>query len=77
MTFAISVQRSTNWANKLTGSWSAVHRYDFHKFTAINYFPHGFIWNQYNDQLQGGIHDSQVKCFPLSLFALNTIGKET
>ena len=22
MTFAVPVQRSTNWANKLTGSWS-------------------------------------------------------
>ena len=77
MAFAISVQRSTNWANKPSGSWSAVHRYDFHEFT-VNYSSlHGFIWNQYNDQLPVGIHDSKVKCFQLSLSAINAINTET
>ena len=35
---------------------SAVQIYDFHIFTVI-YSPnlHGFIWNQYNDQLPVGL----------------------
>ena len=64
-------------ANKPTGSWSTVHRYDFHKFTVIHSSPHGFIWNKHNDQLPVGIHDSYVKGFQLSLFAINAIGTET
>ena len=58
MTFAISVQRSTKWANKPSESWFAVHRYDFHKFTVVYFALHGFIWNQHNDQLPVGIHES-------------------
>ena len=56
---------------------STVNRYDFHKFTVIYSSLHGFIWNKHNDQLPVGIHDSKVKCFKLSLFAINAIGTET
>ena len=30
----------------------AVHMYNFHIFTVIYSSPHGFIWNQHNDQLR-------------------------
>ena len=33
-------------------SLSAVHTHDFHIFTVIYSSPHGFIWNQHNDQLR-------------------------
>ena len=64
------------WANNPTGSWSAVNRYDFHKFTVIYSSLHGFIWNKNNDQLPVGIHDGKIKCFQLSLFAINAIGTD-
>ncbi|CAH3151941.1 unnamed protein product, partial [Pocillopora meandrina] len=38
---------------------------------------HGFIWNLHNDQLPVGIHNSLVKCFQLSLSAINATGTET
>ena len=36
-------------------SSTAVHTYDFHKFTAIISPPRSFIWIQHNDQLPVGL----------------------